>query len=117
MDGKDEMDSTVSGFSMVSINGAEEVSAEVAVDDSCAMLQTSFNNIHQGLRLMLMADERDESYEDSLEAYTKMYELIAEGVSLMKELKSLVKQVQPKKPRAAKTAKKEPTMMESCGAT
>lgn len=112
----DDMDSTVSGFSMISVGG-EEVSAEKAVDDSCADLQTSFNNIHQGLRMMLMADERDMDYADTLEDYTMLYSLIDEGVSLMRELKKLVKQVQPPKPRTAKTVKKEPSLLESCGTT
>jgi hypothetical protein len=29
---------------------------------------------------MLMADERDDDYTETLEDYTKLYELIAEGV-------------------------------------
>ena len=109
-----ERDSIVSGFSMVSVGG-ETVSCEVAIDDSCKDMQTSLNEIHSYLRLMLMADERGDSYEESLEDYTKLYELIDEGMSLFKDLKSLVKQIQPKKPRAATQKAKKEVPLDGCG--
>jgi hypothetical protein len=114
MDSKqDDMDSTVSGFSTISLATGEEVSAEVAIDESCKSMQTTLNEIHSYLRLMLMSDQRDDSYEDSLEDYTKLYGQIAEGMLLFKDLKSLVKQVQPKKARAA--TKKKEVVMDGCG--
>ena len=64
--------------------------------------RTGLNETHSGLRIMLMADQRDESYEDSLEDYTRLYGHIDELLSLIKDLKKIVKQVQPKAPRKPK---------------
>jgi hypothetical protein len=109
-----EMDSVVSGFSQISVGG-ETISCEKAIDDSCKDIQTTVNELHSYLRLMLMADERGDSYEESLDDYTKLYELIAEGVALLKDLKSIVKQIQPKKPRAATQKAKKEVPLDGCG--
>ena len=95
---KDDLSSTVSGFSTVSIDG-EAVSCEKAVDESILDMQGGLNNIHVGVRNMLMADERGDDYNDTLEEYTKLYSLLDELIVLTKDLKKIVKQVQPKKPR------------------
>ena len=57
-----DMDSTVSGFSMVSISGqSEEISAEKAVDEGFKTMQTTLNEIHSYLRRVLMADNRGDT--------------------------------------------------------
>ena len=101
------MDSTCSGFSMVSIGDGEQVSAEVAIDDAMKDVQEGLNNIHASIRLILMADERGDNFEETKEEYDRQYALIDEVTVLLKDLKKICKQIQPRKPRATTTKKKD----------
>jgi hypothetical protein len=109
-----DMDSCVSGFSMVSVGG-EEVSCEKALDDSCKDIQSAVNEIHIIARQLLMADERDDTYEEMNPLYEQLAGLIKEGCVLLKDLGKICKQIIPKPPRAAQKAKKE-SVLDSCGA-
>lgn len=94
-------DSMVSGFSMVSIGG-EDVSAEKAIDESIADIQSGLNETHSGLRIMLMSDERGDSFEETKEDYDRLYSHIKELQELIKDLHKIVKQVQPRPPKKTK---------------
>ena len=112
----DDIDSTVSGFSMVSIGG-ENVSAERALDESCKDIQTAVNELHNLARMMLMADERSDTYEEMNPLYEQINGLVKEGCTLLKDLSKICKQIVPPKPKAVKSKKTEPSMLDSCGAS
>ena len=114
-DGKsDDISSVCSSFSEVSFRG-EEISAEQAVDESIRDIQNGLNQANVLMRNLLTCDERGESWEVMFPMYTDIDELIKEAIVLFRELRGLAKQITPPKPRASKTAKKEPSMLESCG--
>ena len=115
-DFKDDMNSTVSGFSMISVGGEENVSADQAIDESLKKIQSGLNELHQGARLLLMSDERDDTWEEMDPTYTQIVAGTKEVISLMKELASICKQMMPPKPRSAKKNTAEPSMIESCSA-
>jgi hypothetical protein len=101
MDSKDDdISSTCSTFSQISFRGDQEVDAEQAIDESIKSIQAGLNNIQVGLRCMLMADSREDSYEDMLPMFCEIEGLVKEGVVLMKEVRMVGKQLMPPKPRA-----------------
>lgn len=99
-------DSVVSSFSMVSIND-EEMSADMALDESCARIQTGVNELHSIARQLLMADERSDTYEEMEPLFTGLKELVKEGCDLFKELQSICRQMMPPKPRKPKKKTEE----------
>ena len=107
----DDMGSTISSFSMVSVGG-EELSAEVALDESCKDIQQGVNEIHSIARQMLMGDERDDTFEELNPLYEQLIGLIKEGVMLLKDLGKICKQIVPPKSKVAK----KPSMLDSCSA-
>lgn len=112
----DDIESTISNFSMISIAGGEEISADQALDDSCADIQKAINLIHSYARQVLMCDERGDDYSDVQPLYKTLCENVDEGISLLRELKRLVKQLVPPAPR--KKAKPKPKVGDDnyCGA-
>ena len=102
---KDELDSVCSNFSMVSVGG-DEMTCEEAIDESIKATQQGLNNLHISMRNMLTWDERGLSYDETKDDYDKLYALIAELMDLIKTAKSIVKQVQPRKPRQTTTKTK-----------
>ena len=99
---KDDLDSLASSFSMVSFGG-EEVSADVAVDQSMGDTQKSINNIHVGIRNMLTSDERGEDYEVLKGQYDEIDGLVKIAIELMRDIRAIAKQLVPPKPRAKKS--------------
>ena len=87
---------------MVSING-EKMSADEALDEAFADIQTGFNELHSYSRQLLMADMRQDSYDDFLPLYTKFTELMTDSKDLLKDLNKIIKQLMPKKPKGFKT--------------
>jgi hypothetical protein len=101
MDTKDDdMSSTCSTFSQISFRGDHEVDAEQAIDESIKSIQDGLNNIQVGLRCMLMADSRDDSFADMEPLFSEIETLVKEGIGLMKEVRAVGKQLMPPKPRA-----------------
>lgn len=99
----DDMSSMCSSFSQVSFNG-ESVPADQAIDESMKSIQTGLNNTHVLVRNMLTSDERDEGYEVIKPMYDELASFIDEGVSLLRELKKIGKQMVPKPPKGASTS-------------
>ncbi len=109
---EDDLESTCSEFSIVSIGG-EEVTCEKAVDDGIVDLQQALNNIQSGLREIIMLDFHGEGYEIINPKYVEIEGLIKEGGSIMKDLLSIARQLKPKKPKESKKESK-PSFEESC---
>jgi hypothetical protein len=99
---EDDMSSVCSTFSMVSVGG-DQMSADKALDEAFADIQTGFNELHSYSRQLLMADMREDSYEDFLPLYTKFNELMTESKDLLKDLNKIIKQLLPKKPKGWKS--------------
>jgi hypothetical protein len=98
----DDMDSVCSNFSMVSVGG-DQMSADQALDEAFKDIQTGWNELHSYSRQLLMADQRDDSYEDFLPLYTTFNELMKESKGLLGDLNKIIKQLMPKKPKGFKT--------------
>ncbi len=115
MDSKDDdISSLASGFSAISFRGNEEVSAEVAVDESIKSIQDGLNGCQVRLRMLLMADERGDSYSEMEPLYNEIMDLLKEFTELTKEIKSICKQIMPAKPKATK--KDKPAgVLDCCG--
>jgi hypothetical protein len=113
MDSKDDLDSVCSSFSQVSFNG-EEVSAEVAVDESIKQIQQGLNNLQVGMRELLMLDERDESYEVIQPKYEEIEALVKDGVSLWKDMLAIARQLRVPKPRATKKESQKTGVLDQC---
>ena len=109
MDSKHEINSVCSSFSMVSING-QEMDAEQAVDQSMKELQEGLNNVHVQLRRLLMCDERGDPYQEVKPRCVKADDCIKDVVDIAKDIKGLIKQLCPKKPKGW-TANDEQKMM------
>lgn len=107
MNEQDDMNSVMSGFSQISVNG-EEVSADVAVDQGILDIQQGLNNAQYSINLLIMRDYRDEdnSYDETLPDYEKVYTALDELVALVKDLKKITRQVQPRKARKTAAQKK-----------
>ena len=109
MDSKNTPSSVCSSFSMLSING-QEIDAEKAIDQSFKDLQDSYNNIHVIVRRLLMADGRDDDYQQIKPLSLKADSLLKENALLIKDIRSIIKQLTPKKPRGW-TGDDEKTML------
>ena len=112
----DDVSSMCSSFSMVSINGGEEVDAETAITTAIKDIQDSLNLLECYMREILMMDFHGESYE-IMDAKVKEIEAhIKEGKVLWTDFQSIARQLRPPKPRSSKTPKKEqPSMLDVCG--
>ena len=108
-----DIDSTCSQFSEVSFRGTL-VDAETAVDASVKDVQDGLNSTCCLLREMLQLDERGEDYSIMKEKYDEVDSILKEGVALLKELRTIAKQLVPPKPKATKKDLTS-SMLDECG--
>ena len=79
----------------VSISG-EEIPLEKALDDVFKNLQENLNGTHCSFREYCMLLDRDEEFEYLYEQNYELFNHVDEFNNLMKELKSIIKQIAPK---------------------
>jgi hypothetical protein len=92
--------SICSSMSNVTVSAfGEEMPLEEAVDAIFKDIQEHLNELHVQIRLLCMAEEHNESYEDAFEYYHHITEHIKEGQGLFKELPKVMKQILPKRPK------------------
>jgi len=83
----------------VSFRGEEDVNAELAIDMAVKDLQTGLNGINVAFRNLLMADEREDSYEEMYPHHFAITDIVSDFKSLVKDILSINKQLMPKKPK------------------
>ena len=113
----DDVSSMASTFSMVSLNGGEEVDAETAITTAIKDIQDSLNQLEVYMREILMMDFHGESYE-IIDGKVKEIEThIKEGKGLWADFLSIARQLRPPKPRATKKKKENATsdLLQTCG--
>ena len=106
------MDSVCSNFSTISLADGKEINVDQAIDTSFKDLQDGFNALHSTNRLFIMADSRDEPYEQMRPIHLEILELLAEVGEIVKEIKSINKQIMPKKPRGWSSTDEERMLAE-----
>ena len=80
----------------------EEVGLEEALDDCFKKIQTFVNECHCSVRTLAMLPEQDGDYIVALDQYHSIIESIDGMTDLMKELKSIAKEVLGKPPTEIK---------------
>ena len=83
---------TVSAF-------GEEMPIEQALDNVFKEIQEHINELHVSIRNLCMTQDRGESYIYAYQYYHDITTHITEGAGLFKELKSVMKQILPKRPK------------------
>jgi hypothetical protein len=80
----------------------EEMGLEEALDDCFKKIQTFVNDCHCSVRTLAMLPEQDGDYMVALDQYHSIIESIDGMTDLMKELKSIAKEVLGKPPTEIK---------------
>ena len=94
-------DSVCSSMSNVTVSafGGEEMPLEDAVDQIFKELQRSINELHVQIRNLCMTEERGDTYIEAYEYYHGILSHVDEGQVMFKELKAVMKQILPKRPK------------------
>ena len=79
--------------------GDTEINAGEYLDETFKSIQSHINDLHAQARMMLMADDRNEDYEECLEYYKAIVHHVKEACIVFKDLPKAVKQLMPPKPR------------------
>lgn len=77
----------------------EQVDAEKCVDESIKNIQNGLNQINVNMRNMLMACERDDSYEEMFQDFDSINSIVKDFKELCKDITSISKQLIGKKPK------------------
>ena len=77
----------------------EEMGLTEAVDGIFKDIQEHMNELHSQIRQLTMTEDRNETYEEAFEYYFHICDHIKEGSDLFKELRQVMKQILPPRPK------------------
>jgi hypothetical protein len=83
----------------VSYKGDDDMPLNDAVDMIFKDIQTHINDIHVNLRQLVMADDRNEDYDECLEYHEALTEHVRDACMVFKDVIKVSRQLLPKKPK------------------
>ena len=96
MDTQDMLSNCSSTSTTLTFRGEDDIDAEKAIDQAVADCQQGLNGINVEFRNLLMAAERDDTYEEMYPHFDTVNDIVKDFKSLVRDILSINKQMMPK---------------------